>query len=465
MKNLLLIILFIISIQVNAQWIGATFDTLTHNSVRDEVNQQSMDIDQSGIIHVVYTREIPGSGWNIYHKKRYVNSTWSQEEQVTTQTGYGPVIVASNVAGHAYVAYEGTYNSFEEIFVCSDSLGFWNCQQLTFDSTNNTSPSIDIDGSGYIHLAWIGIDNVGDYKIMYANNIGGFWNRQILTTSQLGMFGSGAAPQIAVDKNGNAHISFRGDMGQGYKIQHAYNDSPNSSNWNYELIITPNDEDLSSSIEVDKDTIVHLLVSGDDGFGTDAEAFYQTRTFSDLSFNQPITVASSFRGTVGDLFIDHDGQPHVVLNEISGNIYTGNIIYANPNSWNGITLLNSGDLYGANLVLDEHDNAYLLAYQGNTFPTEEVVFYGADTSVNTINVVERSSPFKIISSENSLRISFNENYSGRLSCSSVDGKIVFNEERNFLKDESFTIANLASGVYVTSSENKERTFVTKVFIK
>jgi hypothetical protein len=462
MKNLLLIILFSISISVNAQWVGAVFDTLTHNTVRDEVNQGSMDIESSGIIHVVYTRENAGSGWNIFHKKRYTNTSWSQEESVGDTIGFVPVIVASNVSGQAYIAYESPFSGFEQIFVCSDSTGFWNCQQLTFDSTNNTSPSIAIDGSGFIHLAWIGIDAVGDYKIKYANNMNGIWNSQLLTNSELGMFGSGAAPQIGVDQMGNAHICFRGDYGFGYRIHHAYNDSPNSSNWNYEIVITPNDEDMASSIVVDKDTVVHLLVSGDDGFGTDVEAFYQTRPFSDTAFNQPDAAASLYRGGVGDLFIDHDGQAHVVLNEINGNFYTGNIIYANPNTWNGIILHNTGDLYNANLVLDEQDNAYLLAYQGNTFPDEEVVFYGADSINTSINVVEKNNPYRLFTSENSLQISFNENFSGRLSCTSVDGKIIFDEKRNFLRGESFSIGDLATGVYVFSSENMEKKFATKI---
>ena len=465
MKIFLFAFTFLFSFQINAQWSGAILDSLTHNNVRDVVNHQCIDIDRSDILHVVYSKENSVSGWNIFYKKRDVNAMWSSEESVTSQTGFNPVISASNIPGEAYVAYEAYDTLDEEIYVCSNAGGIWNCFQLTSDTVNDTYPSIAVDSSGFIHLTWISEKSNGNFRIKYASNISGSWVIQELTGGQLGQFGSGASPEIAVDKSGLAHIAYRGNNGNGYRIQHAYNQSPGGTTWNYDFITTPNDEDLSLAIQVDRDTVVHLLVSGDDGFGLPQRAYYQKKTFSATTFSPSVEVAPSYRGQVGDLFVDNNKIPHFVLNEVSGNMYTGNIIYADSNDWNGILLLNSGDIYNANLVMDEEDHAYLLAYRGNSFPDEEVVFYGSSSPVDIAAVEDKETPYKIISTENNLKIYFKENYSGRLSCTTIDGRIVFDNRHNYQKGETISIGYLTVGVYILFAENQEGKFVQKVGLR
>ena len=465
MKIFLIAFVFLFSIQLNAQWSGAILDTLTHNNFKDEVNHQCLAIDSSDIIHLVYSRVNPSVSWNIFYKKREANAVWSAEEIVTTQTGFNPVIAASNIAGEAYVAYEAIDTSDKEIYICSNAGGIWNCFQLTSDTLNDTSPSIAVDSSGFLHLAWISEKSNGSYKIKYATNLSGTWNVQELNESQLGQFGSGASPEIAVDKSGFASIAYRGDYGSGYRIQYAHNQSPGGSLWSYESIATPNDQDLAFAILVDVDTVVHLLITGNDGFGLPLRAYYHTKTFSASTFSPSVEVAPAFRGQAGDIFVDRKKIPHFVLNEVNGNIITGNIIYANANEWNGEMLLNSGDVYNANLVMDSEGRPFLAAYQGNTSADEEVVIFGPGNPVITPAVENIATPFKIFFSENTLIIYFKENYSGRFSCISIDGKIVFDKSCNFVKDEIVSTNALADGVYFLISENKLGKFVKKISLK
>ncbi len=465
MKIFLLTFAFLISTQLNAQWSGAILDTLTNNNVKDEVNRQSIAIDSADNLHIVYSREISPSGWNIFYKKRNANATWTNEEIVSPQTGYNPVIAASNINGEAYVAFEAIDTSDKEIYICSNAGGTWNCFQLTSDNLDDTSPSIAVDSSGFLHLTWIKEKSNGSYKIMYATNLSGNWALQELIASQLGQFGSGASPEIAVDKSGFANIAYRGNNGNGYRIHYAHNQIPGGSTWNYEIISTPNDQDLAFAILVDGDTVSHLLITGNDGFGLPLRAYYHTKKFSDPSFSPSVEVAPTFRGQAGDLFVDRNKIPHFVLNEVNGNIFTGNVIYADSTDWNGRMLLNSGDIYNANLVMDSEDRAFLLAYQGNTSNEEEVVVFGSSNPVIIPTLENKESPYTIISSDNLLKIHFRENYFGRLLCTSIDGKIVFDNRGNFYIGEIFSINIPAKGVYLLISENAFGRFVKKFSLK
>ena len=465
MKKIFLVVAIIFSCEANAQWAGAVLDTLTHNNIRDVVNHQCMAIDDSDIIHVVYSRENSVSGWNIFYKRRDVNAQWSGEESVTSKTAFNPVIASSNISGKAFIAYEAIDSLDNEIYVCSDSGGTWNCMQLTSDHINQTNPSIAVDSLNFLHLAWITENSAGHFKINYATNISGTWVIQELTGSLLGQFGGGASPEIAVDKNGNAHIAYRGNNGNGYRIHHAYNNMPGGTIWNYDIITTPNDQDLSFSLKVDRDTVVYLLISGDDGFGFPVHAYYQTKKYPASGFSPSLAVAPSFLGQAGDIFVDRNKIPHFLLNEVNGNINTGNIIYADSTNWNGTLLLNSGDIYNANLVMDSEDHAYLLAYRGNSLPEEEVVFYGTRNQVGIPMLDKKLPPYKIITGENYLKIFFTENYSGKLSVTSLDGRIIFNQPIEYSNGKTISIDNLAGGVYILFLENSEGKFVQKVWLQ
>ncbi len=463
MKISLFTIAFLFSVQLNAQWSGAIMDTLTFNSERDEVNHQSFSIDRSEMLHLVYSRENQLSGWNIFYKKRGVNAVWSSEEIVTSQIGNNPVITASNIPGEAFIAFEFSDTLSKEIYICSNTGGTWNCSQLTSDSLNDTWPSIAVDSAGFLHVAWIVENNDGKYKIKYATNLSGSWIAQELTGSQLGQYGSGASPEMVVDKRGYANIAYRGDNSNGFRIHYARNQFPGDTIWTYEIISTPNDQDLSFAILVDVDTVAHLLICGNDAFSLPLRAYYHYKTFSAISFSPSMEVAPAFHGQAGDLFVDKNNNPHIVLNEVNGNIYTGNIIYANSDDWNGIVLLNSGDIYNANLVIDSEYRAYLAAYRGNIFSEEEVIIYGSDRPVIIGEIKNNELPFKIISTENNLIIHFLENYSGRFSCTSVDGKTIFDSKKNYFKGEAVSIVSQALGFYIIYLENEKGKIIQKVF--
>lgn len=465
MKKLLLLTILLIAFQAKSQWAGAYYDTLTHNSLRDELNHQCIDIDKTGKLHVVYKRENPVSGWSFFYRQRDLSSVWSPEDSVASDVGFDPVIAASNIAGDAYVAYEGGASSIYDIFLSSYSAGLWTNQQITNDAAEDMTPTIDVDSAGYVHLAWTSIDSFGNYLIKYATNIGGVWRKQELSANQLGLFGSGAIPEIAVEKPGIAHIVYRGGVPNAYKIYHAFNNAPGDSTWTYDILTTSNMEDLQSAIAIDHAENIHVLVSGDDGFGFPVNAFYLKKPFGSPSFEPAVRAASAYHAAVGDLFIDSHDVPHIVLNELSGNFLTGNIIYADSTDWTGITLLQTNDVYEAHLVIDADDHAYMAGFRGNSFADEEIIVYGADNTTGMDILPSKNPLMKIITTDNNIRVIFNTDYNGILNCMGVDGKTIYKHNGNYRKDEFINITNVSSGIYFITAASQTNRSVIKIAVR
>lgn len=449
MKTILLIAFTLICFYSSAQWTGAAFDTLTNNNVADETGPNSMAIDKLNNIHIVFRRENPVSGWDIFYRQR--NATgWTSEILVNSLAGNNPAICASRTENEAYIVYEAidSVDGDQEIFLCSSAGSNWNCQQLTNDTTEDVYPVIDVDSAGFVHVAWVGIDNSGNYKINYATNISGTWNEQTLSASNPGPFGSGASPQIAVESSGVAHIVFRAGNFSSYQIHHIYNLSPGGTAWSIDQLITPNQDDFLASIAVTNDSMVHMVVNGNGGFGFPWSSYYMTKTGANGVISPAQQVISGFNANLGNMFVDHDNVPHFIFNEVSGNLYTGNVIYADSTNWAGTTLLNTTDIFEASMVLDDQLNAYMLAYQGTALNLEEVIFYGPSSTVGLPEVASANSIFHAFSLWDKLNIRIKEPFTGTISCYSIDGKEVFMRNGNFSPTELISVDNLNAGLYI-----------------
>jgi hypothetical protein len=140
------------------------------------------------------------------------------------------------------------------------------------------------------------------------------------------------------------------------------------------------------------------------------------------------------------------------MNEVSGNIYTGNVIYADSLDWNGSMLTNTNDIYEGNLVLNSDNQAYLCAYRGNTFADEEIIVLGAQSTIGIQQPETKCDLFSVSTQSGSVQLIFKEDYSGSLKCLDASGRIVFSKTGKFLKDDEEVISSLTSGVYFLSTE-------------
>lgn len=265
-----------------AQWSGATIDTLTRDTFRDEIDKQSLAVDATNTLHAVWKRERVGGGWRIYYSNKFPFGTWRTPQEVgdSSVASFNPALAINPglvIMSSKFVVYRASLPSSEEIIIAYDSAGEWTHDILTSNNTEDLSPTIAVDQSGSIHLAWIGQDSATNWKIMYATNTGGLFQVQLLAGSDLGPFGSGASPFIAVTSSGIAHIFYRGGDFGTYRIHHAWNNSPGGIAWNYEILSTPNGNDFSACAVITQDTTIHLLASGNDGFGFPPRAYFMKK--------------------------------------------------------------------------------------------------------------------------------------------------------------------------------------------
>lgn len=362
--------------QVEAQWSGATVDTLTRDSYRDEVGPQSFAIDVTNTLHAVWQRAKTGGGWRVFYSRRTAPSLWTTPSEVgdSTLMAFTPAFAIDKPGSKRYVVYRASYPPSDEIVVAQDSAGTWLRSRITTNGTQDLSPTIAVDANGKVHLAWIGQDTSNAWKIYYATNLSGTWNAHLLMGSDLGPFGSGASPFIAVTSAGVAHIFYRGGDYTLYHIHHAQNSSPGGASWTYEIVTTPNANDFTAQSVVTTDGTLHLLASGNDGFGFPPHAYYLKKPLSG-SWSAPELANTTMSGNGFSLHLDQYGKAHVAVNEVSGNIITGNLYYASnrTGNWTTAPLQTDGKTYNGVLVLDNLGKGHVLTFNGSTFQTQEIL--------------------------------------------------------------------------------------------
>ena len=311
-----------------AQWQNSVIDTITNTQVEKATALQSLAIDDSDMVHIVWQEEA-GSSWRVFYCTNCPNGTWGTPQAIgdTMQAASDPAVAWSSELQTPLIVYE--QNS--EIYAAPLPNGPW--EPITTNTQLDCSPTITVDGAGRPHAAWITDDpGSSQYKIAYAAGLALVgtsivWDVQTLAGSYLGPYGTGASPFIAVTSDGVAHIVYRGGDYGSYHIHHAWNDTLAGTAWNYETLYSGNANDFSSAMSIEADGDLHLAVSGNDGWGFPGRVYYFYKPAGQAW--QPYALASlSYSATGPSIAVDSDGGPHIVWMETSGNFYTGAIFYS-----------------------------------------------------------------------------------------------------------------------------------------
>ncbi len=159
-------------------------------------------------IHVVWTDYAPGN-YEIYYKKSPDGgATWSASQRLTWTSGdnQSPSLTV-DPSGHIYVAWcDMNPGNFDVYYKKSTNGGTtWAAsKRLTWNSGESMSPAIIADGSGYLHLVWSD-STLGNPEIHYrqSTNGGASWapSRRLTSNS-----GHSLSPGISVDTNGYLHL-------------------------------------------------------------------------------------------------------------------------------------------------------------------------------------------------------------------------------------------------------------------
>jgi hypothetical protein len=309
-----------------AQFENAKWERLTDDTIWNYSTKESTATTSNGV-YVTYGKDHGSYGWDIHYRYLNDDTGWSEDKVVESRfVSYAPVIEAVELDNGSYkiaIVFDNVNDIFCSIVYDPDQE--WDQPfNITSSIEPDMRPTIAIDDSGVIHLAWITeLTNLSTYKLSYARENGDSWLTEIIYESQLGGFGSGAAPEIVL-VNGLPHIFYRGGDYLGYKIHHAYKDELNGP-WLTEILSTGNNEDLVVSAVVDSTNDIHLAIYGYDGWDPQyaRRIFYKRWDYESASWVETIFVSEDIAD--GRISLTDDEEVFIVSLGIIANIYTDEI--------------------------------------------------------------------------------------------------------------------------------------------
>ena len=390
--------LILAALPVSAQWQNLTVDSLTNDGIEKTSGVQSLDLDFLGYSHAAWIKHDDGETKVIQYATNSPDGEWGEIQDVTNQlmNPQHPAIAVSPVDDKPYIAFI----SDSRLYLAYTNLVGWVIDSVSAYYNANYSPSIAIDQSGNIHIAWVAFDDSRQvYKIIYAIGQVENWQQQVLAGSELGEYGSGASPYIDLGSDGRAHIMYRGGGYENYHIHHAWNDAPGGLNWQYEILYSPNINDQSKSLAIDSENGLHTVFSGNDGWGLPMRSYYMYKP-SGGDWHSPEMISSDQSLTSPIVALDIFDKPHVALMEISGNILTGKIYYSyldDSDIWH-CDLLLEGDHFEPCLKIDHFGRGNMICYTGGNTGNYDMLFISGDVATdieNRDNIGEPISAYKL----------------------------------------------------------------------
>lgn len=378
-----------------SQWNNNLIDTITNDSHPDFIPETSklMAIDNTNTLHIVWQkRESPNSweGTRTYYCKKINNIYWTDPIAIsdTLKSSWSPGIVVNKNTGKVYIAYYTFYyngsKQISDIVITTNETGVWKKNIITNGNSNEVTPNIAIGNNSKVHIAWTGLDSLGNWKIKYCNNAMGYWNTQTLSESQLGNFGSGAYPNLSLEHDGTAHIFYRGDEGH-TDIYHAENNFYAGTQWHYEQVTYFNWYTCYGLSQISNKDDIYLVTTGSNDFQAKNLNYYITRKNGATKWSLPQLITNG-DGTINSFILDENNKSHISWTETSYWFSTGNVYYANNKDiWRFYLLPIDTLYYGANLFMDNKNFGHLIYTRGQ-YPETNYEIYHIESSKNIVNI-------------------------------------------------------------------------------
>jgi hypothetical protein len=354
---------------------------------------QALAIDNNQTLHAVWTeRTTPGSN-RIYYSHKHPDSSWIAPELVADSVNINPVIGVEQNTGRVHIAYTVTIITYPELCYATNQTGNWERTRLTSNEVYDQSPTIAVKGSS-AHIAWITIDSTSEYCIAYGIYSSGNWSTETLYGSQLGDFGLGAAPYLALEPAGIPHISYRGGNYGDYHIHHAENPFGDST-WVYEILYTVNANDFSSALAAFNSGELYLVASGNDGWGLPFRTCYLHRPANSSPWDPYQLMTGDASATIRGLAMDLNFV-HVSWERVNGNILTEEIYHCSNFSghWFNSGIRTDGQTsYGA-LIIDNNHCGHSLVISGANIDSQQIYCINS-APLTSINETKNSNLVKL----------------------------------------------------------------------
>jgi len=358
-----------------SQWSNAQLDTIADSPNSENSCRSSMELDDLGVLHLLYDYTDGGGDRQFYYTSKAVGSGWQEAEEI---------VVNNTMINNPYLAVKASNGDPFVVFIQNNLLAlaariddvWYNYALSTAGVSHIYDPAVAVDASGNAHIA-ITADYSGVYKIGYGYWDGMNFHFQILVDSQLGAYGSGASPVLTMKSDGSVAIAYRGGAYMAYTIDVAENSGLGGTAWTILTIDEPGYDLYSASIKAMTNDDLHLTVSGDMGWGMPGKVFYTTKPAGSPAWNPLQDVSLTNSGVNAKLAMENDGTAHILFEQRSGNILTGNIYYSTnqTGSWTPEFLI-GGDKYEPSIVVDIYGNCSACFEQYDGYQNDDVYYYG-----------------------------------------------------------------------------------------
>lgn len=372
------------------QWENAVDTLITNDEIQDQLTTQALVSDPVNNLHALYLKEkVDTNGYDIFYDRRTPEGIWNGATLLNAQNEivYDAALGAVK-ADSFHVVYVADADSSREIFMTTFQGVTKIERQVTFNTTEEFNPTVEVDNEGWLHMVWVGFNDDGDSKLYYANNA--FSDTiipQPLQFSSPYADDSVPKPSLAIEDNGAAHIAFKTDL-TGERIQYIFNQELNNLAWNYHIVDTDNTYDDKAFLAVGDDGQIHMAYSGRDTEGGPDVLNYTWRPPGDIFDWMPsILIDEDQLGSLGSLELDAEGVAHVAINGVNDGEETGDILYATNagDAWSVEELLANGETFNAQIILDNISQAYAIAELSvDTIPGREILIYGNPFSEVTV---------------------------------------------------------------------------------
>ena len=297
-------------------------------------------IDSSNNVHVVwydYTDNYYGSGTDtdiFYRCWNYTLNEWKDIEVVSTEStdSSGWPSLDIDGSGNVHVVWDDETNyggsgSYDSVFykIKNATTGLWTTTEVVsaLGSYDSWCPIIAVDELGNAYVTWEQWTGTGN-TILYRS-------RNIITNSWSSIFaivgtsGSSDNPTIAVDNDLNVYLAWEewisSDRDIYYRIRNA-----TTSAWTTSEVISTESTSYSSNptIAVDNSKNIHVIWDDETnlGSGSDKDIFYKLYNATSKTWmtTEVVSMESPSNSIEPDIILDNNGDPHVVWSDHS-NIY------------------------------------------------------------------------------------------------------------------------------------------------
>jgi hypothetical protein len=359
----LLIFLFSHFDLVFAQWEDAQISRLTENEFRDFMGSLTLGKnDKLFLLYWEYTTHVVGGPYKILLMTKEAGQNWSEPEAIgdtSCHLGEGcdySVRIDPQTEVMHLLYYEGG-----KIYYSNSERQNW--EKDLIDSGYTYSGKLAFDSLGNVHLSlgkcWA---SAGEHyvKYYYATNASGEWVQQAISPDIFtGPYSYAAVHWIEAEREGVVHIVYAGS----YYYKHAWNNALGGTTWTTRYIPPPPgayDSYWISSFGMDRSGRLHMTIHTYLYEPTRNRELYYPWV-DDTGWGEPQEITNT--GWVEGLFVDRNGDVHIVWSLIDYDIDTRDLYYAHKEGveWLSYQILDHTERYSDSrfhFVVDSEGKGY-----------------------------------------------------------------------------------------------------------